>query len=288
MRAGSSFSINIGGRLLCQPDYAVEVCPKTGLLRRNPTLSDNELDFYYANNDWRIHCFPHLFPTEELMRAALVANLPKDAAVLDIGCGDGRLLSYLPDTFKKYGTELSEGAAQAAAAKGVKIISQEEVLAGMHGKFDAVVLVDVFEHLREPHDFLKSILPCLKPGGLIGVSTGDGDYCMATGDPESFWYWRIPVHLSMITEAYARYAEHDLGLERVYQKRSSHYPVNTRLFSKQLAQKVAFEIWHDGKHRWLAPVARVLPLLSRAENWKQRPVYWYGRDHVVTVWRTPA
>jgi SAM-dependent methyltransferase len=285
MKAGSGFSIAVGGRTLQQPDYAIEVCSHTGLLRRNPTLSDEDLDFYYANNEWWRHCFPRLFPTEELLRAALVAHLPKDAAVLDIGCGDGRLLSSLPGSYRKCGTELSAGAAQAATGKGVEIVSHEEMLAGVHGKFDAVTLVDVFEHLREPHEFLQSLLGCLKPGGLIGISTGDGDYCMTTGDPESFWYWRTPVHLSMFTEQYCRFAERDLGLERVYQARSSHYPISLGLWLKQAAQKLAYEFWRDGKHRWLAPAAYTMPVLRRAKDWEQRPIFWYGRDHVVTVWR---
>jgi len=286
MKAGSSFSIAVGGRTLLQPDYALEVCSLSGLLRRSPTLSDEDLDFYYANAEWWRHCFPRLFPTEELLRSALTTHLPEDAAVLDIGCGDGRLLSFLPDSYAKFGTELSEGAAQAAAAKGVAIVSHEEVLAGMHGKFDAVTLVDVFEHLREPHEFLQSLLGCLKPGGLIGVSTGDGDYCMATGDPENFWYWRTAVHLSMITEKYCRFAERDLGLERVYQARSSHYPLSAGLWARQFAQKIAYDIWRGGKYEWLRPLAGLLPVLSRAKRWKQRPIFWYGRDHVVTVWRT--
>lgn len=285
MKAGSGFSISVGGRALCQPDYTVEACPQTGLLRRNPTLRDEELDFYYAHAEWWRHCFPRLFPTEELLRSALLANLPKDAAVLDVGCGDGRLLSHLPESFRKCGTELSEGAAQAAMAKGVEIVDHEQVLAGVYGQFDALTLVDVFEHLRDPHEFLQSLLGCLKPGGLIGLSTGDGDYCMATGDPESFWYWRTPVHLTMITEKYCRFAERDLGLERVYQARSSHYPLTAGLWIRQSAQKLAYDIWHGGKYELLRPVTGMLPWLRRAKHWKQRPVFWFGRDHLVLVWR---
>jgi len=283
---GPAFTIQVGSRTLTQPAYRVVTCPRTGLLRREPALSDDELEFYYTNNEWWRHCYPRLFPTEELLRAALVAHLPKDAAVLDIGCGDGRLLSSLPSSFQKCGTELSEGAAQAAARKGVEIVSHEQVLAGVHGKFDAVILVDVFEHLREPHEFLQNLLCCLRPGGLIGVSTGDGDYCMATRDPEGFWYWRIPVHLSMFTADYAHFAERDLGLVRVLQARSSHYPLSLRPWVKQAAQRIAYEFWHDAKHLWLAPVMHTIPFLRRAKEWKQRPIFWYGRDHVVTVWRT--
>lgn len=280
----NGFTTKIGDRLLRQPDYAIERCPETGLLLRVPSLDDSDLDYYYANNDWRTHCFPRLFPTEKLLHKAIVSNLPAGSAVLDIGCGDGRLLSQLPATFKKYGTELSEGAANAASDKGVRIVRHEEVLAGQHGLFDAILMVDVFEHLRAPHDFIAKLMPVLKPGGLLGIATGDGDFCLSTGDAAGFWYWGVPVHLTMMTEAYARYAESRLGLGRVSLETSSHYPPNLRLWSKQVLQKLAYEFWHDGKHRWLGLAMRGVPLLRRAKNWKQRPVFWYGRDHVVIVW----
>jgi 2-polyprenyl-3-methyl-5-hydroxy-6-metoxy-1,4-benzoquinol methylase len=283
--AGRAFAIQIGGRLLTQPVYRIRTCPRTGLHRREPTLSDEDLDFYYANNEWWRHCFPRLFPTEELLRAALVTHLPTDAAVLDIGCGDGRLLSSLPGSYRKCGTELSAGAAQAATAKGVEIVSHEEMLAGVHGKFDAVTLVDVFEHLRDPHEFLQSLLGCLKTGGLIGISTGDGDYCMATEDPANFWYWRVIAHLSMFTKDYSLFVEKELGLQRVYQKRSSHYPFAATLWGKQFVQKVAYEYWHDRKHHWFAPAAFLVPSFRRARDWRERPVFWYARDHTVTLWR---
>jgi SAM-dependent methyltransferase len=285
MKSGASIDIEVKGRVLTQKEYALEVCEETGLLRRTPTLSDEELAYYYAHNDWSMHCFPRLFPTEQLLRNELLAHLPPDARVLDIGCGDGRLLNSLPGSVRKFGTELSAGAAQSAQAKNISILSHDTVVAGDHGLFDAIVLVDVFEHLREPHAFLSSLTACLQPGGLIGISTGDGDYCLKTSRPADFWYWRIPVHLCMMTEQYASYAERDLGLERLSRRKSSHYPFDAKLWVKQFTQKLLFEFWHDAKHRWLAPWAALFSPARRAKNWQTMPKYWYGRDHVVLIWR---
>jgi SAM-dependent methyltransferase len=285
MGAGTSFSITIEGRVLTQKAYSLEVCAETDLLRRTPTLSDEELAYYYAHNDWSMHCFPRLFPTERLLRKELLAHLPPDARVLDIGCGDGRLLNSLPSSVRKYGTELSAGAAQSAQAKNISILSHDTVVAGDHGLFDAIVLVDVFEHLREPHAFLSPLTACLKPGGLIGISTGDGDYCLETSRPADSWYWRIPVHLCMMTERYARYVEQHLGLERVSRRQSSHYPFDTKSWVKQFLQKLLFEFWHDRKHPWMAPWTRLFSPARRAQNWQTTPKYSYGRDHVVLIWR---
>ena len=94
----NGFTPKIGDRLLRQPDYAIEKCPETGLLRRVPSLDDSDLDYYYANNDWRTHYYPRLSPTEKLLHKAIVSNVPTGSAVLDIGCGDRRLLSKFPAT----------------------------------------------------------------------------------------------------------------------------------------------------------------------------------------------
>lgn len=285
MKYGTGFSIDVVGRLLSQPDYAIKVCARTGLLHREPMLSDEDLGYYYANNEWWRHSFPRLFPTERLLQQALVKQLPENARVLDIGCGDGRLLESLPPAFGKFGTELSEGAAEAARERGVTIVRHEDVLAGKHGAFDAITMVDVFEHLKQPHEFIASLMPVLKSGGLLGVSTGDGDYCMATCDPEGFWYWRVIAHVSMWTEAYARFAENALGCKRSFVGRCSHYDVEFKLWFKQAVQKMAYEVYHDHKWTWAKPVCSLLPLVNRAARWKVRPPYWFGRDHVVTVLR---
>jgi len=285
MKEKTGFCIAVGGRILSQPDYSVEVCARTGLLRRNPALSDEDLDFYYATNEWWRHCYPRLFPTERLLHGALVDQLPADARVLDIGCGDGRLLEHMPDSYTKFGTELSEGAAEAARKRGVSIVKHEDALAGKHGLFDAITMVDVFEHLKQPHEFIESLMLVLKPGGLLGISTGDGDCRGVRQDPEGFWYWRVIAHVSMWTEAYARFAEKALGCQRTFVGRCSHYEFETKTWLKQLVQKMAYNVYHERRWAWLRPVFAMLPFVSRAGRWKERPPYWFGRDHVVTVLR---
>jgi SAM-dependent methyltransferase len=283
--AGQSFSIGIGDRTLTQPDYVVCVEQPTGLLVRDPCLSDEDLAYYYEHNDWRNHRSHRLFPTEAHLREVLVASLPDNARVLDIGCGDGRLLASLPVSYGKYGTELSAGAAQEATRQGVEIISHERLVAGEAGCFDAIVMVDVFEHLKNPHKFIAELLPCLKPGGLLGIATGNGDFPTVREDAANFWYFRVIAHVCMWTEAYACFAERELGLERVATRRCSHYHFQFSQWLKQSMQKEAFDVFQRGKHRWLRLFLALIPGFRRAQKWTERPPYWFGRDHVVNVFR---
>jgi len=284
-KRGSSFSTTIAGRALVQPEYDIVVDPKAGLMVRRPQLKDDELAYYYANNDWRRHSAPRLFPTEVTLRGALVASLPPTAKILDVGCGDGRFAASLPDTMTKFGTELSGGAAAAAASAGVTIVNHEDVVAGKHGDFDAIVMIDVFEHLTDPHAFIQELLPRLRQGGLLGVATGDGDCPEVRKDPANHWYFRIPVHLCMWTEAYACYAENELGLQRVFVEKVSHYRRSTRLWGWQWLRKCAYAIFHDHAGRFVRAILARLPLFRRVACWEQRPEYWFARDHVVTVFR---
>lgn len=282
---GRGFVAAVGDGQMRQPDYVVRVDEKTGLLVRDPCLSDEELAIYYARNDWRIHCSHRLFPTELALRAELLKRLPPRAKVLDIGCGDGRLLQALPEDYRKFGTELSAGAAESSVEKGIRIVAHEDVVGGVHGDFDAVVMVDVFEHLKEPHGFLRSVLPRLKIGGLLGIATGDGDFPAVREDAANFWYFRVVSHVCMWTEDYARFAERELGIERVSVQRCSHYHFEAGAWARQALQKMAFDTFHLGKHAWLRPAAGLIPGLRRARHWTSRPPYWHGRDHVVTVFR---
>jgi SAM-dependent methyltransferase len=282
---GSAFSTRIGERTLTQPEYVVRVEEGTGLLVRDPCLSDEDLDYYYEHNDWRNHRSHRLFPTEVHLRRELVARLPAQAKILDIGCGDGRLLASLPASYEKSGTELSKGAAEEASRRGICIVDHESLISGEEGLFDAIVMVDVFEHLKDPHGFIASLLVCLKPGGLLGIATGDGDGCVVREDPANFWYFRVVAHVCMWTEAYARFVESQLGLTRVAINRCSHYHFQASEWLKQLLQKMAFDTFHRGKHSWLRPLAMALPGFRRARYWTERPPFWFGRDHVVTVFR---
>ncbi len=100
--------------------------------------------------------------------------LSTGARVLDLGCGNGRFLSYLSrfGDYKLHGIELPGASAERASR-----IPGLQLKTGRleHGDFtdaslDAVSLFHVFEHLDEPVKVLDLIYPALKPGGILMMS----------------------------------------------------------------------------------------------------------------------
>lgn len=112
-------------------------------------------------------------------RVDFVHRLPLDptATVLEIGCGTGATgaLALKRGRAGRYvGVELFEGAA--ASARDVLsevVVGDVEQLAfdWQPAQFDALILSEVLEHLREPWAVLQTLSRYVRPGGLVLASS---------------------------------------------------------------------------------------------------------------------
>ena len=107
--------------------------------------------------------------------AYAVAAVPPGARVLDIGAADGSVAAALGRTgCRVTGVEYDPETAEAAAAVCERIVVgdvEEMDLAGeLDGPYDAVLLLDVLEHLVDPVSVLRRIHPLLAPDGWLVLS----------------------------------------------------------------------------------------------------------------------
>lgn len=100
------------------------------------------------------------------------------ASLLDVGCGDGRLLEILrrfgPAGWQLAGIEIGEGAARRALARGFEVRCGDfEALPvkGWEERFDCALLHHVIEHTRRPREALVKLRALLRPGGVLSVET---------------------------------------------------------------------------------------------------------------------
>ncbi|MFI5367449.1 MAG: class I SAM-dependent methyltransferase [Spirochaetia bacterium] len=147
------FDCVIEARTFTQPDYVILECAQCGLLYRTPTLTPEVLSDYYKRVDYRKWEIPGFFPNERAVHAQL-RQLPRGARILDFGCSSGRLLAPLVKDYQCHGYEINMPAATAAAAKGIKMLPSDALERPLE-TFDAVVTVDVFEHLSAPLELLR-------------------------------------------------------------------------------------------------------------------------------------
>lgn len=95
--------------------------------------------------------------------------------LLELGCAYGFFLAEAIAYFDVHGIEVSEGAVRFCRARGFDVeqgtLTAEYV--GRRAPFDAIVMLDVVEHLTEPDKVMELVHKALKPGGKLMLTTGD-------------------------------------------------------------------------------------------------------------------
>ncbi|MEI6487206.1 MAG: methionine biosynthesis protein MetW [Sphingomonadales bacterium] len=118
--------------------------------------------------------------------AAVAAAVPEGARVLDIGCGDGRLLAWLRDTkgVEGRGIELDAGDVAAAVGRGLAVVQGDadtDLGDYADGAFDVVILSNALQAMQRPADVLAQLV-------RIGRS--------AVVSFPNFGHWRVRLSLT--------------------------------------------------------------------------------------------
>jgi len=108
-------------------------------------------------------------------------NLPKDARILEIGCGTGHNLPMLAQFGTVEAIEIDPAAREIASQRLGKPVGAAPLpaLTGVErGAYDLVAVLDVVEHIEDDVAALKAMAECLKPGGKILITV-----------PAHQWLW---------------------------------------------------------------------------------------------------
>ncbi|MBN1253034.1 MAG: class I SAM-dependent methyltransferase [Bacteroidales bacterium] len=126
----------------------------------------------FKNLNWGIEYYAYINKVKELILDIDYKNH------LDIGCGDGKLISIISKLNKEkqhFGYDLSEPAILLAKAlnfnrKNATFVNGD--FAEAEFEFDLITLIEVLEHIpdAEIENFVENIYKKLKPGGKLIVS----------------------------------------------------------------------------------------------------------------------
>jgi len=99
----------------------------------------------------------------------------KPGKIFDIGCGLGFLLSDIPNTWEKHGSDASKFAISFMKKKYDEIIIDELDLEKPPPEnlrnFDIVICYHVIEHIEKPNVFFKHLSMMVKKNGILIVGT---------------------------------------------------------------------------------------------------------------------
>jgi SAM-dependent methyltransferase len=141
------------------------------------------------------------------------------ARVLDVGCDDGRFLESLGSGFELRGIEINHTARRLAEKRGVLLVA--ESINRMPKRMqtnDAVVAIDIIEHIAFPTHFFRQLSELAAPKGYIIITTGNTDAPAWRFMGSHYWYCCLAPHITFYNRRwFENMAEkHDLKLIASY------------------------------------------------------------------------
>lgn len=186
--------------------YSIQKCRVCGL---GTTLVDHEIDVtslydegYFQGK--RRDGYSNYVGSENVLRKEFQHSLhhlrhygAKEGKLLEIGSAYGFFLAEASKYFECMGIEVSEGAVEFSRSRGfnVQCGTMSENLLINQDKFNAVVMLDVIEHLPNPAETLDLIWKALDVDGSLMISTGDWDSLLARLMRKQWRLMTPPQHL---------------------------------------------------------------------------------------------
>jgi SAM-dependent methyltransferase len=156
--------------------------------------------------------------------------------ILDVGCGNGRFLSLLRDyghpEWDLVGIDFDENAVRQCVAKGFRAyVSRIEDFAASGEDFDAVIMLQLIEHVDDPAKLCERVYSLLRPGGCFIVETPNLagiDYRLFK---RSWWgHYHFPRHWNLFSTP----ALHRLLEDRGFSIARSEYLISTSAWTISL------------------------------------------------------
>jgi len=179
-------------------------CASCGVERLDPLPTEDELDAAYGADYYARHS-PDSGFAGGLRKMAWAAEirqlrpyLTPGAEVLEVGCGTGELLASIRRRYAcaVAGVERSKAAIEATRAKRIEVHEGSlEDAPFDEGRFDAILMRHVVEHVPAPRDLLTAARRLLSPRGalLITIPVTEGWDQRMFGE---LWDgYQVPVHL---------------------------------------------------------------------------------------------
>lgn len=259
--------------------FRLKSCSSCGFIFKCPAIPEQRLLNCYARagaGNWELNPDP-LQRRFDTIADVLRRHSP-GRRILDIGCFNGAFLEWLGPEWDRYGIEPSEAAAAVAGERGVKILGPliHEMIPPT-APLDAVLAIDVMEHIPEPLGFFQRVRQLLAPAGVFIILTGDTQALTWRSEGSLYWYCSLPEHVSFYNATALGHIGRRAGLDLIEHRRLSHQRATLSRKVQELVKNVAF--LSGSRMRWLG----VKPLRDRMN--RCAPMWLTARDHILAVLR---
>lgn len=190
-------------------------CRRCGHQYLDPRPASSELDViyppdYYSFTGTRSRLVARMQRVWESGKVRLYRELVGDGPrrLLDVGCGDGRFLGLLrefgDESWELVGLELDASAVARCRATGLDVrperVEEFAEREEQRGRYDAVIMLQLIEHVEDPALICERVRDLLEPGGVFIIETpnlGGLDHTLFKG---RWWgHYHFPRHWNLFT-----------------------------------------------------------------------------------------
>lgn len=187
-------------------------CGSCGHVYLNPRPAPEDLGTIYPSNYYTLAGTGSLVARAQRVWEGRKVRVYRDALgpgkkrILDVGCGDGRFLQVLrdfgPGDWELVGVDFDAAAVERCREKGFEAHrSRVEDLTGADGTYDAVVMLQLIEHVEDPVKIAERVFALLAPGGIFVIETPNlagWDYLLFRG---RWWgHYHFPRHFHLFSQ----------------------------------------------------------------------------------------
>lgn len=268
--------IDLGGA-----DYRLLQCTRCKLQYKDPPIPMDRLMACYSaspENNWEHTPDPARRRFDQLK--ALADQHAPGKRILDIGCSNGAILQYFGAPWECFGIEPSKQAAGVAEQRGTTILAPTIDSLDASETFDAILAIDLLEHLDDPRTFFEQAITHLNPGGVLIAFTGTTDSPSFRLLGSRYWYASLPEHLVFYSRATIDHLASELGAPLAHYERTSHIRASMTRIPRDAIKNLAWK-------GLLAASGLGLPPLQRKIRERTAPGWLSARDHMLFVMRRP-
>lgn len=186
-------------------------CRSCRLIYLNPRPNISEFEKIYPSNYHAFDFSKKEFGIVYKIRSRLEAkrllscckDLPANARILDVGCGDGFHLNLLRQYGKKSwsleGIDMDKRAVDMAKKSGLTVHRGSiESIDLPQNSYDLAFMIQTIEHLEKPVEVLQGIRKFLKPGGKLLIVTDNTSSLDFKFSKKSYWGgYHFPRHWNL-------------------------------------------------------------------------------------------
>jgi len=268
--------------------YTMLRCPNCGLEFKAPPIPMDKLIACYAQakeDHWEHAPSPHKRRFDDLARCITTNATGK--RILDVGCANGALLDYLQmqdPSWECFGLEPGQAAAEIAIERGITILGalfNDLDPDNPEHRFDAIIAIDVLEHLPDPYAFMVQTASHLAPGGIFIALTGDTDAWGWKLQGSRYWYCNLPEHVVFCSRLTIEYFAEKFDLELIDYQRISHMRSKPSRIVRDFVRNTIWGLCWRAKGFGIPPFRRSL-------DTNPPPGWLPNRDHMLFVLRSRA